>query len=159
MPDRFFVIIDEAHRGMSESPQARSEANTIIQKFIKGSPGELRMVPLILGISATLERFNKLVSGTGRTMRPVDIPIEQVRASGLLKETVTLYHPTVKQPTDITMLREAVRSWRKSRDEWKRYCRDQDEPLVNPILVVQVQDAAARRASRTDLDEVVNAVE
>lgn len=159
MPDRFFVIIDEAHRGMSESPQARSEANTIIQKFIKGSPGELRMVPLILGISATLERFNKLVSGTGRTMRPVDIPIEQVRASGLLKEVVTLHHPTVKQPTDITMLREAVASWRKFREAWERYCHEQGEAVVRPILVVQVQDAAARRTSKTDLDEAVAAIE
>lgn len=159
LPDRFFVVIDEAHRGMSEGSQARAEANTIIQKFIKGSPGEIPKVPLILGVSATLERFNKLVSGTGRTMRPVDVLIEQVRASGLLKQVVTLYHPTVRQPTDISMLREAVRSWRTFRDEWERYCQDQDETVVKPILVVQVQDAAARRASKTDLDEAVTAIE
>jgi type III restriction enzyme len=159
IPDRFFVIIDEAHRGMAESSQARSEANTIIQKFIKGSPGEIPKVPLVLGISATLERFNKLVSGTGRTMRSIDVPVEQVRASGLIKDVVTLYHPTAKQPSDITMLREAARSWRKFRDEWARHCQEQGEIIVRPILVIQVQDAAARRISKTNLDEVVNAVE
>ncbi len=110
MRNRFLVIIDEAHRGMSESTAARNEANSIIQKFIKGSPGQIPKVPLVLGVSATIDRFNKLVSGTGRLMRSVDIPIDDVRASGLLKEVVTLYHPSVKQPTDITMLREAVRA-------------------------------------------------
>jgi type III restriction enzyme len=159
LPDRFFVIIDEAHRGMTEGGQARAEANTIIQKFIKGSPGEIPKAPLVLGISATLERFNKLVSGTGRTMRSIDIPVEEVRASGLLKEVVTLYHPTSDQPTDITMLREAVRSWRKFREAWEAYCQEQDEMTVRPILVVQVQDAAARRVSKTDLDEAVQAIE
>ncbi len=159
IPDRFFVVIDEAHRGMMESPQARSEANTIIQKFIKGSPDEIPKVPLIVGISATLERFNSLAGGAGRTMRPIDIPVDQVRASGLLKEVVTLYHPTKEQPTDITMLREASRSWRKFDGEWERYCKEQVEAVVMPILVVQVEDASGKRVSKTDLDEVVKALE
>jgi type III restriction enzyme len=158
-PDRFFLIIDEAHRGMTEGSQGRSEANTIIQKFIKGSPGEIPMVPLVLGISATLDRFTRLVSGTGRTMRSVDVPIDEVRASGLLKEVVTLYHPKVTQPTDITMLREAVRTWRKFHNEWEHYCQQQNEVVVRPVLVVQVQDGSGSRTSKTDLDEVVAAIE
>ncbi len=158
-PDRFFVIIDEAHRGMSEDSQARKDANTIIQKFIKGSAGEIPKVPLILGISATLDRFNRLVGGTGRTMRSIDVPIEEVRGSGLLKETVTLYHPTTDRPTDISMLRWAAQCWRDFRDAWKRYCEDEGELEVKPILVVQVQDAAGRRVSKTDLDEAVQAIE
>ena len=35
---RFFVIIDEAHRGMKEGKE-KQEANSIIQKFILGSQG------------------------------------------------------------------------------------------------------------------------
>lgn len=159
IPDRFFAVIDEAHRGMTESSQAIAEANTIIQKFIKGSPGEIPKVPLIAGISATLERFGKLVGTTGRTMRPIDVPVEEVRGSGLLKEVVTLYHPTKNQPTDITMLRESARSWRKFKEEWERYCEEQGETVVAPILVVQVQDAAGARVSKTDLDEAVKAIE
>jgi type III restriction enzyme len=159
IPDRFFVVVDEAHRGMTESPQARREANTIIQKFIKGSAGEIPKVPIILGVSATLERFNTLIGAAGRTMRLVDVPIEDVRASGLLKDIVTLYHPTGKQPTDITMLRQAAKAWRKYKCEWERYCNEQTESVIKPILVVQVQDAAGKRVSKTDLDELVTALE
>jgi type III restriction enzyme len=159
IPDRFFVVIDEAHRGMNESAQAIAEANTIIQKFIKGSPGEIPRVPLIVGISATLERFNRLVSGTDRILRPIPIPVEAVRASGLLKEVVTLHHPTKDQPADITMLREAVKSWRRFKEAWERYSAEQDETGVRPILVVQVEDAVGARISKTDLEDAVKAIE
>ena len=81
-PERFFVIIDEAHRGMNQGPQAQAEAATIVQKFIVGSPGEIPRIPLSLGISATLDRFTKMVTGQGRTIRNVDVPVDQVRASG-----------------------------------------------------------------------------
>lgn len=106
----FFVIVDEAHRGMSENPRVRNEATTIVQKFIKGSPGEISPVPTVVGISATPERFNRLVEGTSRTARSTVIKPEDVRAFGLLKEIITLYHPTEKQPSDMTMLRAAAQS-------------------------------------------------
>lgn len=159
IPDRFFLVIDEAHRGMMESSASRAEANSIIQKLIKGSPGEIPPVPLVTGISATLERFHALVRGTPRTIRPIEVPIEDVRASGLLKEIVTLFHPTEKQPTDITMLREAARSLRRFEKQWRAYCEQEDERPIDPLLVVQVQDAAGNRISRTNLDEAVDAIE
>src|SRR5215469_9483599 len=49
-PGKFFVVIDEAHRGMTEGRE-QTEATTIIQKFIKGSPGEIPPVPVVVGIS------------------------------------------------------------------------------------------------------------
>jgi len=62
--------------------RGQTEAVTIIQKFIKGSSGEVQPVPLVVGISATPERFNTLISGTGRHTKPVDIDVHEVRASG-----------------------------------------------------------------------------
>lgn len=155
-PGKFVVIIDEAHRGMMENARARSEATTIIQKFIKGSPGELPPVPLVLGISATPERFNSLIGGTGRTARSTDMKPEDVRASGLLKEVITLYHPNEQQPTDMTMLREAVRNWRSYVKNWEEYCAQQNEPFVRPILVVQVQDGSRNQISKTDVAEAIS---
>jgi type III restriction enzyme len=108
-PGQFFVVVDEAHRGMTEE-KGQAEAATIIQKFIKGSPGELPPVPVVVGISATPERFNQLIVGTGRMNRPIDVDVADVRASGLIKDTIVLHHPTKEQPSDMTMLREAARS-------------------------------------------------
>jgi type III restriction enzyme len=158
-PDKFFVIIDEAHRGMMENARARNEATTIIQKFVKGSPGEIPPVPLILGISATPERFNALIAGTERTARSVDVKPEVVRASGLIKETLTLYYPAKDQPTDMTMLRAAVRSWQTYWKRWEDYCKGQGEPCVRPILVVQVEDKSGKQISKTDISEALNVIQ
>lgn len=150
-PGRFFVIVDEAHRGMIED-RDQAEAATIIQKFIKGSQGELPPVPIVVGISATPERFNRLIVGTSRMNRPVDVDVAEVRASGLIKETIVLHHPTKEQPTDMTMLREAARALKSFTEHWADYCAKQEDFTVTPLLVVQVEDASGRtRTSETDI--------
>lgn len=155
----FYVLIDEAHRGMQEKPGARKEAVTIIQKFIKGSEDDrLEAVPLIAGISATPERFNALIAGANRATRQVEVTAAEVRSSGLLKEAIVLYHPTEGQPSDTTMLRAAVRSWQGYTSAWARYCAAQREPLVVPILTVQVENGTGTKLSNTDLGEAMDAI-
>ena len=158
-PGNFFVFIDEAHRGMAEGAAEHKEATTIIQKFIKGSPGEIPAVPLVAGISATPARFDRLIEGTGRTARRVDVSPESVRESGLLKEVVTLYHPTETQPSDMTMLQATASSWRGFDAQWAEYCERENEPPVRPILVVQVQDGTKAQVSRTDIAAAMDAIE
>jgi type III restriction enzyme len=158
-PGAFFVVIDEAHRGMAESTRARDEANSIIQKFIKGAPGEIPPIPLIIGMSATPERFHILVAGTQRTQRAVVVEPEEVRDSGLLKERITLYYPTEDQPSDMTMLRAAAQSWQQCTRRWAEYCASQQEPTVRPVLVVQVQDGTTNMISRTDLGAVLRTID
>ncbi len=155
----FFVFIDEAHRGMLENENNREQATTIIQKFIKGSPGEVPPVPLVIGISATPTRFQTLVAGTPRTVRPVNVPVDRVRSSGLLKEKITLHHPTGAQPSDMTLLRLAARAWQTYTEHWRAYCAAQGEPPVEPILVVQVEDGTNRQISRTNLGEAIAAIQ
>ncbi|MBZ5640260.1 MAG: DEAD/DEAH box helicase family protein [Acidobacteriia bacterium] len=150
-PGKFFVIVDEAHRGMTEE-KGEAEAATIIQKFIKGSPGELPPVPVVVGISATPERFNKLIVGTSRANRPVDVDVADVRASGLIKETIVLHHPRKEQTADMTMLREAAYALKIFTAHWAAYCVTQEEYTVLPLLVVQVEDAGGKgRVSETDI--------
>lgn len=150
-PGRFFVMVDEAHRGMMEE-RGQAEAATIIQKFIKGSPGEIPPVPVVVGISATPDRFNQLIMGTSRMNRPVDVDIDEVRESGLIKDTIVLHHPTREQPTDMTMLREAVRSLKKFTALWAAYCAAEEEFTVVPLLVVQVEDSGGKgQISETDI--------
>lgn len=84
--DRLYFIIDEAHRGMQG--RAAGTATTIMQRFIKGSDTyKLSPVPVVIGMSATAERFNALVGNdTTSTLYKIVISAAQVRASGLLKD-------------------------------------------------------------------------
>ena len=49
-----YVIIDEAHRGAMRTRQAENKAQSIMQKFIKGSVEDgLCIMPLVIGVTAT----------------------------------------------------------------------------------------------------------
>jgi type III restriction enzyme len=157
-PERhLYVVIDEAHRGMVESHAERDKATTIMQRFIKGENG-MRPSPVILGVTATPQRFQELLSGTTRTTRTHAVSPEDVRASGLIKERVIVYHPTETQPSDITLLRQAAQELVASAERWKEYCAAEGEEPVRPLLIVQVEDGGNGAVSRTDLPEVIAAI-
>ena len=158
-PSLFWVVIDEAHRGMAiGDPQA---AAAIVQKFIVGSPGEIPAVPLILGISATPQRFQALLGATSRTQRQHVITPEEVRSSGLIKDWITVYHPEQKQPSDWTLLGAAAQKLLEYEDAWADYCEAEQVPaFVEPLLVIQVEDAPANGGiSRTDIAEAIKVIE
>ncbi|WP_340124536.1 DEAD/DEAH box helicase family protein [Methylobacter svalbardensis] len=94
LKDRFYLIIDEAHRGMNTSRQQENNARTIAQKFVLGSD-ELPAVQLIIGVSATPKRFQNLLLDSQhyqtRSQHPVTVNPEDVTASGLLKLDVQVF--------------------------------------------------------------------
>lgn len=153
-PARFVLIVDEAHRGAKGKDV--EEAETILQRFVKGDK-VFAAVPLVLGISATPERFVKLCSDTNRPLFKYDIDPQVVRESGLLKEYVDLYHPSDAQPSDVTMLREATKSYLRYCDEWADYGKIESITAPTPVMLVQVADAKAgsKAYSTTDLELVV----
>jgi type III restriction enzyme len=156
-PGKFFVIVDEAHRGMTEDRNT-AEAASIVQKFIKGS-SEIPAVPVIVGISATPERFNSLILGTNRATRPVNVDVADVRASGLIKERIVLHHPKTQQPTDMTMLREAGRALKAFTVQWAAYCATNEDFTVAPLLVVQVEDSGGKgQISETDIAQAIRTI-
>lgn len=159
-PEHVYLVIDEAHRGTKEG-RIRKEAASIMQRFVKGYPeGGMNAVPLIIGMSATPERFERLVEGTSRVKRPVTINAEDVRQSGLLKERIVLFHPTETQPADWSLLEEATRRWQKYRSEWKKYCSEQKlDMVVEPVLVLQVEDGTERQLTKTNLEDIIRVVE
>jgi type III restriction enzyme len=154
-PAKFILIVDEAHRG-SRGREAE-EAETILQKFLIGSRGEIEPVPVVLGISATPERFVNLCSRTTRPLFQINVDPERVRESGLLKDYVDLFHPDKNRPADVTMLIEAVADWKQYQSDWSAYEASEGELTPDPVLVVQVEDARAssNELSRTDLASVV----
>jgi type III restriction enzyme len=157
-PGSFYVVIDEAHRGMQLGKDGE-EANSIIQKFLKGSKGQIEPAPLVLAISATLERFHAVMRDAKHVQRPVDVPIEEVRGSGLLKETVNLFHPEKVRGADITLLRQAAAALEDSRVRWERYTSETGEAVVKPVLLVQVQDGTEKVLTRTNLSQAIKALQ
>lgn len=158
---RFYVVIDEAHRGMRRTRNEQAEANSIVQKFIFGTPGEVNAAPIIIGVSATPERFNALLPAS-RTKRGVDVPPNEPREAGLIKDCILISHTVDHQPTEWTLLAAACKEFRRMSEEWEAYCKaNSEKDVVRPVLVIQVEDAGAggtETDSRTSLDRVVTVV-
>jgi type III restriction enzyme len=158
--DRFYLIIDEAHRGTKVSRNDETNRLTVMQKFVKGSEGEIPPIDLILGVSATPQRFQQLVDGqANRTPRRCEVNPLDVRASGLLKDRIMVFYPNKDFPTDWTMLKAAVQQWRVMGEEWRAYTQTQNLPAVLPALIIQVEDGSSEGLSKTDLDKVIATVE
>ena len=160
-PDSFYLIIDEAHRGMGETAHERRTAETIVQRFIKGEAGVgLSPVQLILGISATPQRFIGVMSGN-RAVRLVSVDAEAVRTSGLLKERISLFcqPDSGPPPDDFDLLAEAARRWKRFRDEWRGYGLANPGQDVAPVLVVQVEDGGDEQLTKTNLETAVKVLE
>jgi type III restriction enzyme len=125
-PKSFYLIIDEAHRGMRDaekSQAARTRAEntrlTIVQKFVKGDKTVgLSPVPLIVGISATPERFYAVLQETNRTEHRVLVKPENVRGSGLIKDRIKLAVAEKGDHADWSMLADAGRKWMLYSQEW-----------------------------------------
>ena len=160
-PKSFYVVIDEAHRGTFTSTQAENKAQSIMQKFIKGSKDdELPVMPLVIGVTATPQRFQKLIEDTPSTTQKVVVKPEDVIESGLLKDRIIIHFPEIAINADLTMFREAVINWKKKCELWAAYCEQEEiKPMVRPILVVQVEDGNERAVTQTDLDSCITIVE
>ncbi len=158
--DRLYFIIDEAHRGM-QGRQAGT-ATTIMQRFIKGSKEqELSPIPVVIGMSATADRFNALVGqGTSSTLHKVVISPAQVRQSGLLKDRIIITYP--EDPTkhgDMAVLQAATDEWQDKCKHWYQYTYEQHYTNVNPVFVIQVCAGSGTKVSDTDLDDVIAKIE
>lgn len=157
--DRLYLIIDEAHRGMQGREASR--ATTIMQKFLKGSAEDkLAPMPVVIGMSATSERFNRLVEGTSSTIHKVVVTADEVRASGLLKDRIVITYPEESSLNkDMAVLQAAADDWKEKWDHWTQYCREQHYAYVNPVFVVQVLSSTGDRISDTDLDDCLRKIE
>ncbi|MDP1647712.1 MAG: DEAD/DEAH box helicase family protein [Rubrivivax sp.] len=161
IPDRFYVVIDEAHRGMAGARGAR-EAQTLMQRFLLGhaESGLVRM-PLVIGISATPTRFINLLAGAnaGHSMHPVHVRAEDVRLSGLLKDRILIHHPESPTQAEMGLLEAAARRWSEMTQAWAAYCKAEAERPVWPVLVVQVENASGKDVTRTSLADALTAIE
>ena len=157
--DHLYVIIDEAHRGMRGQDAGR--ATTIMQKFILGSEKDgLPPMPVVIGMSATIQRFNQLIKNSAATIQQVRVSTEEVRSSGLLKDRVIIYYPKdANAQKDIAILQAATEEWVRKCQHWETFCREQHHWMVRPIFVVQVLNGSSGKITETDLDECLRTIE
>lgn len=158
-PDRtLYLVVDEAHRGMTESREI-AEANSIVQRFIKGYPeGNMPAVPIVIGISATPARFADVIAGTGRTVLQHDVPPGEVRESGLIKDKVLAEYAGERQSDALALFPEAVRAWWDSTAQWAAYHAEYGGDLVVPALIVQVENEKGGQITQTNLEAVISAI-
>ena len=157
--DRLYFIIDEAHRGMQG--REASLATTIMQKFIKGSSSDgLPPMPVVIGMSATTQRFNALVEGTSSTIHKSIVTPDEVRASGLLKDRIVITYPEeTAHNNDMAILQAAADDWKVKWEHWTQYCYEQHYAYVNPILIIQVLNGSGSALTDTDLYDCIAKVE
>lgn len=156
--DRLYFIIDEAHRGAQKSSEL-ARATTIMQKFLKGSPADkLPAMPVVIGMTATSQRFLRLAENIQSTTHYVATSADDVRASGLLKDRIVITYPETTG-NDMAVLQAASDEWKDKWEHWTQYCYEQHYAYVNPIMIIQVQNASGSRISGTDLDECVRIIE
>lgn len=165
--DRLYFIIDEAHRGAKSKREAGTDT-TIMQRFIRGYEHtengvrrKMHSMPVILGISATAERFNTLVGNiTNVGLQKYVITADDVRSSGLLKDRIVITYPEdPEKNNDIVLLEAAVEEWLKKCKRWYQYTSEQHYANVDPVLVVQVCQGNRGAISDTNLEDVLTKIE
>lgn len=156
--DHLYIIIDEAHRGMHDREAAK--ATTIMQKFLKGSEADgIDPMPIVIGMSATDERFRRLVGNISSVRHEVDVRPDEVRASGLLKDRIIITYPEQDSIDDMVILQAAADEWKDKCEHWNYYCTMQKSQQVRPVFVIQVENRNSDSASATEISECLSRIE
>lgn len=140
-----YLMIDEAHKGLGSGDNkstSDSENKTIYAKLIDGQEGLNPPMPVVVGISATITRWNKAMDERkGRGSKPpVEISNEKVRKAGIIKKLIELRSPKVLSNVKEQDLIMACRKLSEFTEHWKQYHDKYGEVLVIPLMVVQVED-------------------
>jgi len=132
-----YLVLDEAHRGIKKH---ESGHQTIVTQLINDSGG-VPGIPIVLGVSATVERFDQAMTGMqGRATLPnVVVNPKKVQASGLLKDTINLDIPDAAGNFTTVLLRRGTDKLKEISEEWNKYSEQQEDAnTVAPLMVLQV---------------------
>lgn len=135
-----YLVLDEAHKGMRENTRNTADKPTIVKQLINGSNGTPG-IPIVLGVSATVQRFNDAMQDMQeRNMLPsVKVNTKKVQESGLLKDTINLDVPDETGDFTTVLLRRATDKLKEISDAWEDYGEQQDDAdIVKPLMVLQV---------------------
>ncbi|MFC8795176.1 DEAD/DEAH box helicase [Streptomyces cinereoruber] len=153
-----YLVLDEAHKGMRRHTTAdNAEQQTIVKRLINGANG-VPPIPVVWGISATIERFTEAMKDVeGRYPYPhYEIDPALIQESGLLKDDIRLDFPTKTGTFDTVLLKRGTRKVKAAGRLWEQYAETQDSPgdTVVPLLVVQVPNTPSRELLQSAVDAV-----
>ena len=132
------------------------EKPTIVRRLINGS-GSVPGIPIVWGISATVERFNAAMADMqGRATLPnVVVDSNKVQASGLLKDTIILDVPNEVGQYDTVLVRRGTDKLKKSSAAWEEYAKQQDDAdTILPLMVLQVPNTPDHNEIGRALDTI-----
>ena len=136
-----YLVLDEAHRGMGRTSSADQDNKTTIVKRLINGLGGIPAIPVVWGISATVERFDAAMKGAKlRTILPnVVVDSTKVQDSGLLKDTIILDVPEGVGQFDTLLVRRATDKIKESSAAWAEYAEQQEDvKQVVPLMVLQI---------------------
>jgi type III restriction enzyme len=151
-----YLVLDEAHRGMKTGAKRGDSKPTIVKQLINGT-GSVPGIPVVWGISATVERFNEAIKGMeGRATLPnVVVNSKLVQDSGLLKDTINLDVPDETGDFSTVLLRRGTGKLREISLAWEDYAKQQDDAdIVRPLMVLQVPNSPDPNEIATWLDTI-----
>lgn len=136
-----YLVLDEAHRGMKDGgTNTVSGKPTIVKQLINGTGG-VPGIPIVWGISATVQRFNEAIAGMQGhgTLPNVLVDPKKVQDSGLIKDLINLDVPDETGDFATVLLRRGTRKLRQISEAWADYKQQQDDAdTVMPLMVLQV---------------------
>ena len=148
-----YMVLDEAHRGMGKRP---SDTPTIVKRLINGHTG-VPPVPIVWGISATVQRFEAAmaeaeVQSNRVHLGTVQVDPVRIQESGLLKDDIVLDFPAETGDFNTVLLRRGVRKVKALSAAWAAYAAEQGDEPIKPLMVLQVPNKPAA-------DEVASAID
>jgi type III restriction enzyme len=138
-----YLVLDEAHRGMKEGARRGDSKPTIVKQLINGTGG-VPGIPVVWGISATVERFDNAIAGMEDRTKLANVVVSSrlVQDSGLLKDTINLDVPDETGDFSTVLLRRGTDKLREIAEAWEEYARQQDDAdTVQPLMVLQVPNS------------------
>lgn len=152
-----YMVLDEAHRGMGR--RSTTETPTIVKRLINGHGG-VPPIPIVWGISATVQRFEESmdeaqVQDSRVHLRTVAVDPVRIQESGLLKDDIVLDFPAETGDFNTVLLRRGVRKVKAMSTAWSEYASEQSEPeAVKPLLVLQVPNKPSPMEVAAAIDSI-----
>ncbi|WP_051216822.1 DEAD/DEAH box helicase [Microbacterium gubbeenense] len=156
-----YLVLDEAHRGFNK--KTNRDKPTLVRRLVQGHAG-YPAVPIVWGISATIEHFNTAMkeadaSKDRRAFPAVMVDPNRVQDSGLVKDVVSLNIPNEAGNFDTTLVKLAAQQLADSAERWSKYSKSQGfTDQVVPLLVLQTPNTPDPDRIGAALDTIADVI-